>query len=54
MTHINASKGAKDKCKCGNAVGDLLVRTYKLGDLLERINIEDAHKHISGHKEIII
>lgn len=51
MTHTNASKDAKDKCKCGNAVGDLLVRTYRLGDLLERIKFEDAHKHISGHKE---
>jgi len=30
---------------------DLLIRTYRLEGLLERINFEDASKQIPGHKE---
>lgn len=51
MADTKTSKDTQDKCKCGNAVGDLLVRIYRLEDLLGRITLEDAHRHISGHKE---
>lgn len=40
-------------CKCGNAVGDLLVRTSQLEELLKGVKIEKAPLHVSGFKESI-
>lgn len=40
-------------CKCGNAVGDLLVRTGELEELLMRVKIEESPFHMSYFKESI-
>lgn len=40
-------------CKCGNAVGDLLVRTSQLEESLKGVKIEKVPLHASGLKESI-